>query len=178
MSLTEEQESAVELKILKHKADLKNNIRDAFADVNHLSDRLELLESDVRKGFRKSELQRTSFSDEIKAELNELKVWFKEHDGNEMAKYDEILNSIKNVVTTLEAVIVETKENSNYISQKAHEDSIDEEVSRRLAIKEAPMKDLWIKVRNAVAVLIALAVFGALGTGILFVYDLYKKMGG
>ena len=175
MEITKEE---VDIMLDDLKAKLHSDLREVKVDVHQLTNKLSKMEVHIETTLKGHETQRLNFNKSIILKIDELQNWFNEHNNNEMIKYEEIITSIKNLTTTMENVIFETKENSNYISKKAHDDYIDDEVTKRLNKINKPKEAMWNKIKVNVVVALTLGALGALGAGVTFIYDLYKKLGG
>ena len=177
MGLTEKQKEEVQSEILKCKARIKNDLQSTAIDVQELTSRLDKMEEYMESSFKKHELQRTNFNEILESKVDELREWFAAHDEKEMNTYKEILTSVKSLADTMEDVIQETRDNSNYISKKAHEDNIQDEVDKRLKKINKPKEDRWEKIRMTAISVFTIGAIGALGTGVWFIINLYIAMG-
>ena len=64
----------------------------------------------IQTDLKRSELQRTSYNEELKSDILELKDWFHKHGLDEMSKYDEIISAVKELR-------VDMVDNTNFIDK-------------------------------------------------------------
>lgn len=183
MSFTPEQESIIQGMILKCRATVNTEIRDSLVEIQHVAEEVDTLKQnhiDLSNTLVKHEKQRKDFNTNIENKIDGLKLWFKEHDSSDSVKYETIIESLSALNKTVTALTEQTTNHSNYISEKAHKDSIETEVQKRMTdLKGTGGSDsVWKRVRNTAISLATVAVLGATGTGIMFIYDLYQKLGG
>mgnify|MGYP000444996997 CR=1 FL=1 len=148
----EEVKEELEAKMLKCHATVNTEIHTALVEVNRLSEHLDAFKKEASATFTKHEMQRVSFNKSIEDKLDKLEEWFENHNENEMAKYDRIIE-------LLEATAEESDNNAQYISK------LELEEVKKKAIKEAnaPRDAIWGKVK-----MVALTVVvGGITTGIM-----------
>lgn len=120
----------------------------------------------LEEAVAKSNDQRVKFNDETQRKIDRMysiltnnKREFSKHTIEEMEKYTSIQKTQDNIQETqdeikdiLETLVKDTENNSEYISRKEHEDSIDAEVDKRIAAKKNPYKEHAIKSAIAIGV--------------------------
>lgn len=102
-------------------------------------------------------------------QMREADERFNNHDQNEMKKYDDIVTaiteqskSIQELTDTLKVTMLETRENTAFISEAKFEAEKDKAVSEALEKEKAPFKEYK---KRAILVVVTL-VTGALVTGL------------
>ena len=118
--MTPEQRVEIEAKILKCKAEVKNDIRDAWVELKGLiqdvdtlkidSQELKSNQAEIRLTLKHHEEQRVEFTTDIKTGLKELKEWFVRHNDEEMGKYNEIITLLKQTAS-------DTNSNTTFINK-------------------------------------------------------------
>ena len=143
---------------------------DVFASIANINRTLG--EQDLTRAKMDSKL------DEIMKLVNTNDAKLAHHTEEEMVKFDEILNTIKKLTETMQTLIEETENNSDYVSTKQHAEEVEKAVRRRIQEMNAPRDEMWHKVKMTAIVIITGAVLTGIGSALKFGFDMYVMIHG
>ena len=168
----EERLNEMEAEIAKCKLRMNDRIEEVFGIVMELKEGHMIIEN----ALEEHAVSREEKHIKLESSLKELTRWFQMHDKNEMDKYDELASSNKimseryaELTDEIKALIVITRDNSNYIESEQAEQEKKKAVEEALAEARKPDEDLrkkrearLEKVKTAIWVAGGLAITGFL----------------
>lgn len=151
--------------VMKCKLNAWNKIDELVHHIDSEAARVDELEAtiaDIKTSLSKHEIQRTSFNNEMRKEMHDLKSMVKQNDERNMKKYDEIVVSINRLIDTMEKVQHETDDNSKALMQKRIEEEKQRAINEALEEHNKPFQEYK---KKAILVVVTM-VTGAVVTGL------------
>lgn len=165
--------------MLKCKNDAYNRIRTIEGLHKELETRLDDTEASLatlKSELKKHEIQRHNSTVEIKEDIQSLKTWFSKHDDKEMRKYDEIINSLKDLTDALKSVKDETDDNSKALMQKRIEEEKQRAIQEALDEANKPKKEILHKAMITAVTIVTGAILMGAWELTMFVVNLDKAV--
>ena len=155
-------------------------------------DGMEAHISEFKSLLKKHELQRTSFNEEVKIQLSEVKLgqvelkegqkklnsWFGQHGVDEMDKYNEILDAIRDLTQALEKTAKETDENTIAISKAKHDEEVARAVQDAVEAQKEPYREYKKKIINVALAIVTAGVLAGVWKLTVFIINLNEVING
>lgn len=155
-------ESMVEKKVESFGNDIRSKIKEIQTELEEQKKIRKEMESTLKETLEQSKKNHEAFY---------------EHDKDEMKKYDEVIKSINNLTETMQKLIDETSENTNYVTKKQQNEEIEKRVKEALDKEHEPRDEVWHKIKMTAVSVITLGIISVLGAGAYFVFELYVTLG-
>ena len=139
-------------------------------------DGIEATMVDIKESLKEHEKQRADFSQEIRGDIARLNKWAEVHDKKEMEKYDNIINALEDLTSTIGKVQHETDDNSKALMQNKIEEEKQIAIQEALDNRDAPYKEYKKKAIFVVVTMITGAVMTGLWKLIMLVSHLDTVM--
>ena len=161
-------------------------IKDIMNKVEHAHTRIDDLEAGhaslrasqdrVEKKLDTAEGQRLKFSDYVADQLRQIHTIISNLASADNDKHAQMHEAIIGLTEQVARIAEVTDVNSNYITKQEAEQEFKLKLEAEMEKINKPRRELRQKVITAVVITMTLGTLGLIGTGILFIYDLYSKL--
>lgn len=165
------------LKVYSRITEVEDAMRELRIQMKEASDARNI-SYELQKKMGKQQDQLFGMLSDLRSQLDKSDASFAHHDENEMEKYDQIVEALNSLENIIKSVAKETDSNTKAIGAKKHREEL--EKARRQGIEEAtkPAKERKEKIIQAVYISVAVGTVSLIGSGIIFMYDMYRKFNG
>jgi len=112
--------STLSQELLRCKLEAWQQLNELGKQLEHNESRIDNIEAmllSVKTDLKKHEHFRNECTLDLKKDIAELREWFSEHDGNEMKKYDKIIEALNTVTESLQSLTIDNNNNKDFVSK-------------------------------------------------------------